>query len=208
MVRMHQMSKIQARAEFLQSRRDLTDADRRHAAEALAKEGMAAVAGMLPAGATVAGYLSVGGEPGTAGLLTALTDAGYRVVVPICEPDRRLSWSYWTPGVEMAPGLFDSLLEPAGARYTATDLPGLGLILVPALAADDAGGRMGKGGGYYDRFLARLRACGNATPAVAVVYDHEFVPAGRFETTPLDAPVDGVLTPSGWHELPAKRMYT
>ena len=205
---MHQMSKERARADFLQARRALPDTERQHAAAGLAERGLAWVTERLPAGATVTAYLAVGSEPGTAGLLTGLTEAGYRVAVPICEPDRRLSWCYWTPGIDMAPGLFGSLLEPVGPRYAAADLAGLALILVPALAADDAGGRMGKGGGYYDRFLARLRADGNPTPAVAVVYDHEFVPACRFETTPLDAPVDGVLTPSGWHELPAKHMYT
>ena len=205
---MGNMSKDGARRYFLQARRELGPEQLQRSEEGLAARGTAAVRERLASGATVAGYLSVGTEPGTAGLLEDLHAAGYRVVVPVCEPERRLSWCYWTPGIDMVPGLFGSLLEPAGPRYVAADLPALDLVLVPALAADAAGGRMGKGGGYYDRFLARLRADGNAVPAAAVVYDHEFVPAGTFETTPLDAPVDAVLTPSGWHELPAKRMYT
>lgn len=205
---MRALNKDQARQQFLQARRNLAESERLRAAGLLAAGGLRGAEELLAPSATVACYLSVGTEPGTAELLAGLHAAGYRVVVPVCEPDRRLSWCYWSPGIDMVPGLFGSLLEPAGKRYAASELPSLDLVFVPALAADDAGGRMGKGGGYYDRFLAGLRADGNAAPAVAVVFDHEFVPAGSFETTPLDAVVDAVLTPSGWHQVPAARVYT
>lgn len=205
---MRSLSKDQARRDFQHMRRELTDAQREDAELAIARLGLTRVREAVPPGGTVAGYLSVGTEPGTGALLRGLVDAGYRVVVPICEPEHQLSWSDWTPGIAMTPGLHASLLEPAGTRHDISDLPGLGLIFVPALAADSAGGRMGKGGGYYDRFLARLRADGSAAPAVAVVYTHEFVPAGSFESTPLDAVVDEVLTPSSWQGVPVQRMYT
>ena len=199
---MHQLDKEQARRDFLQHRRAMDRSRRAAAARDLADLGLQGARELLPAGGTVACYLSVGTEPGTAELIDALHTSGYQVVVPVCEPDRQLSWCYWTPGIEMVPGLHTSLQEPAGPRYSAAELPGLDLVFVPALAADDAGGRMGKGGGYYDRFLARLRAAGNAAPAVAVVFEQEFVPAGSFETTPLDAAVDAVLTPDAWRKVP------
>ena len=199
---MRQLTKDQARQDFLQQRRALTAEQRSAAARGLAVRGLQGAQELLPPGGTAACYLSVGTEPGTAELLDALHASDFRVVVPVCEPGRSLSWCYWTPGTAMAPGLYGSLLEPAGPRYAAAELPGLDLLFIPALAADNAGGRMGKGGGYYDRFLARLRADGNAAPAVAVVYEHEFVPAGTFETTPLDAAVDAVLTPAAWRRVP------
>ncbi|MCC9176256.1 5-formyltetrahydrofolate cyclo-ligase [Arthrobacter sp. zg-Y750] len=199
---MRQLTKDQARQEFLQNRRGLTDAERTAAARGLAVRGLDGVCELLPAGATVACYLSVGTEPGTGLLLPSLHGAGFHVVAPVCEPGHQLSWCSWTPGIDMVPGIYPNLMEPAGPRYAAADLPGLDLVFVPALAADDAGGRMGKGGGYYDRFLAQLRADGNAAPAVAVVFEQEFVPAGTFETTPLDAAVDAVLTPAAWRKVP------
>ncbi|UWX96441.1 5-formyltetrahydrofolate cyclo-ligase [Arthrobacter zhaoxinii] len=205
---MRALNKDQARRDFLRLRREMTDAEKADAASGLARLGLAWAQELVPHGGTVAGYLSVGSEPGTGELLEGLCTAGYRVVVPVCEPGRRLSWCDWTPETVLAPGLHGSLLEPTGERFAAADLTELGLVLVPALAADSSGGRMGKGGGYYDRFLARLRADGNPAPAAAVVYDHEFVPAGSFETTPLDAAVDAVLTPSAWRQVPSDPMYT
>ncbi|MCC3290340.1 5-formyltetrahydrofolate cyclo-ligase [Arthrobacter sp. zg-Y1110] len=202
------LAKDQARKDFLRLRRELTAEDRAEAVQGLARIGLRGVQQRVPRGGTVAGYLSVGSEPGMDALLSGLVRAGYRVVVPVCEPEWQLSWSDWTPGTELVPGLHGSLLEPAGQRYAASDLPELGLVLVPALAADSAGGRMGKGGGYYDRFLAKLRADGNPAAAVAVVFEHEYVPAGSFETTPLDAAVDAVLTPEAWRPVPSEHMYT
>ncbi|WP_146361199.1 5-formyltetrahydrofolate cyclo-ligase [Arthrobacter yangruifuii] len=205
---MRALNKDQARKDFLRLRREMTDTERTEAAQGLARIGLGKVHDLVAPGATVAGYLSVGTEPGTGALLEGLCRAGYRVVVPVCEPERQLSWCDWTPETELLPGLHGSLLEPAGQRYAAAELQELGLVLVPALVADSHGGRMGKGGGYYDRFLARLRADGNPAPAAAVVFEHEFVPAGSFETTPLDAPVDAVLTPSQWRQVPSEPMYT
>ncbi|MCC9144959.1 MULTISPECIES: 5-formyltetrahydrofolate cyclo-ligase [unclassified Arthrobacter] len=205
---MRSLNKEQARRDYLQSRRELTETERAEAAAGLARLGLRGVQEVVPAGGTVAGYLSTGTEPGTGALLQELFRSGYRVLVPVCEPGRRLSWCEWSPGIELAPGLHASLLEPVGPRHAVSDFPDLGLVFVPALAADSSGGRMGKGGGYYDRFLAGLRADGNPVPAVAVVFEHEYVPAGSFETTPLDAPVDAVLTPSSWRGVPAGHMYT
>lgn len=205
---MEQMSKEQARLHFRQHRA-LREVPAREAAGALMARHALHRLGRAPSPApTVAGYLSIGSEPPTLPLLTALHDAGFRVAVPVCEPDYRLSWAHWYPGVELRAGLFPSLAEPAGPRFDLAQPGSVHTFLVPALAADAAGARMGKGGGYYDRFLARARAAGNAAPAAAVVYEEEFVAAGSFESSPLDMAMDAVLTPSGWQELPARPVYT
>ncbi|MBP3042874.1 5-formyltetrahydrofolate cyclo-ligase [Arthrobacter jiangjiafuii] len=194
--------KIPARTEFRRLRRLLPGTAAQEAGLALADHALAELPELVPAGGTVAAYLSAGSEPATASLLEGLVEAGYDVVLPVCEPGRRLSWCHWTPGTALQPGLFPSVPEPVGKRLSLQELPALDLVFLPALAIDSAGVRMGQGGGYYDRFLAELRAAGNNALAVALVYDHEFVPAGSWASDAFDQPVDGVLTPSGWTWLP------
>lgn len=198
--------KISARSEFRRLRRRLPPAAAHDAGAGLARHALAVLPDLVPPGGTVAAYLSARTEPDTAPLLEGLVTAGYDVVLPVCEPERRLSWCRWVPGTALQPGLFPSVPEPAGPRLSLHDLPGLDLVFLPALAIDSAGVRMGQGGGYYDRFLAGLRAAGNSVPAVGTVYDHEFVPAGSWESDTLDQPVDAALTPSGWTRLPLRRV--
>ncbi|MBW4094675.1 MAG: 5-formyltetrahydrofolate cyclo-ligase [Acidobacteria bacterium] len=146
-------------------------------------------------------YLSVGLEPDTSQLNVALLDAGYRVMVPVCEPGFALSWASWTPGVPLAQSRLAPVREPAGQRIAFAELGPVAGILLPALAADHDGTRLGQGGGYYDRFLASLRhsqdSPPDATRTTAVIYDAEYLPAGILAAEPWDIPVTGVLTPSG-----------
>lgn len=167
----------------------------------------------LPLGSTrpglVAAYLSVDPEPGTRELLTSLTARGYQVVVPICEPAYQLSWCSWSAEVELRRSPRAPVLEPVGARRHFSDLlageRAVALVLVPGLAVDHNGGRLGQGGGYYDRFLAQLRAVDPNVPTLAYVYDHELLPAGSLATTPLDMPLAGTFTPSAYHPLNTRR---
>ncbi|WAP52619.1 5-formyltetrahydrofolate cyclo-ligase [Arthrobacter sp. ATA002] len=201
-------SKELLRKQYRRLRRELPPGAPLAAGVSLAAHALAAMPDLVPPGSTVAAYLSAGAEPGTAPLLAGLHLRRYDVVVPVCQPDRTLLWCRWSPGIPLVPGMFPSVPEPAGPRVTAADLPGLSLVLVPALAVDRAGVRMGKGGGYYDRFLSELRASGNAAPAVGVVYDHEFAPAGRWQADVFDQPMDAVLTPSAWTGLPQHPVYS
>ena len=196
------------REEYRRLRRELPSSAPLAAGVSMAEHALSAVPDLVPAGSTVAAYLSAGREPGTLPLLQGLRDRGYDVVVPVCQPDRRLLWCRWTPDAPLVPGLFPSVPEPAGDRVPAAQLPGLSLVLVPALAVDKTGVRMGKGGGYYDRFLSGLRAAGNAAPAVGLVYDHEFAPAHSWPADAFDQPMDAVLTPSGWTVLPRQPVYS
>ncbi|MBF4993803.1 5-formyltetrahydrofolate cyclo-ligase [Arthrobacter gandavensis] len=187
-------TKEQVRSNFRQKRRALR-------AWGSAQQLSSAAAPLLRAlepGSMVSCYLSTGTEPDTSALLAALVDAGHTVVVPVCEPGYRLSWCPWIPGGSLVPGLFPGIPEPAGPRWDLPEIMELNLLLIPALAASSDGTRMGKGGGYYDRFLTRYRAAGGTAPVVAVVHDHEFVPAGGLPADALDVPVDGVLRPAGY----------
>jgi 5-formyltetrahydrofolate cyclo-ligase len=122
---------------------------------------------------TIAAYYSVGTEPDTHGLIFALWKRGSYVVLPVLLPDGDLDWaSYEGPG-SLAPG-------PRGVLQPVEPVRGIGtvaradVVLVPALAVDVHGRRLGRGGGSYDRALARV---GPQVPTIALLYDSELLPS-------------------------------
>lgn len=160
-----------------------------HAAEARALvDAVAALA--LPD--TVCCYVPFGSEPGSLALADALRAAGARVLLPVIPPvSGALDWAEYTGSAELAPGRMRGILEPAGTRLGPSALREAGLVLLPALAVDQAGVRLGRGAGYYDRTLAHA---GPGTELVAIVRDDELVE--RLPCEPHDVRVTGVLTPS------------
>ena len=159
----------------------------------------AAVSGILSGlpwaagGRTVACYYSVGTEPDTRGLITVLWERGTRVLLPVFLPDGNLDWAaYDGPGSLEPAG--HGLVEPTGPRHGRGALAAVDAVVCPALAVDRSGGRLGRGAGCYDRALS-LRGPGR--PAVAVVYDDEFVDSVPGEEH--DLRVDAVVVPSGLH---------
>jgi 5-formyltetrahydrofolate cyclo-ligase len=162
-------------------------ADRAAAGRRL-RDGLLALPEAQMAG-VVAAYLSVGTEPDTRGLVYALWKRGTYVLLPLLRPDRDLDWaSYEGPG-SVAPGPH-GLLEPTEPPRGVTAITSADLIIVPALAADQRGRRLGRGGGSYDRALARV---GPAVLSIALLYDGELlaeIPAG-----PQDQPVRAVAQP-------------
>ena len=119
--------------------------------------------------ATVAAYVSVGSEPGTGLLLDALVAAGKRVLLPVLRPDNDLDWGLYV-GPESLRKAVRGLWEPAGARLGTDAVRTADVVLVPGLAASPSGDRLGRGGGSYDRALARVPA---GTPVAVVLYDDE-----------------------------------
>ncbi|WP_458115411.1 5-formyltetrahydrofolate cyclo-ligase [Arthrobacter sp. D2-10] len=151
----------------------------------------------------IAAYLSTPPEPGTEVLLPALVEAGYDVVVPVCEPRYQLSWVRWRPGVQLAKSPRAPLWEPVGERSHFEALLPFRLVLVPGLAMDEGGNRIGQGGGYYDRFLAQLTLEQPEVQQLGYLYDEEILPAGSVEATPLDMPLPGAFTPARlYHSSP------
>jgi 5-formyltetrahydrofolate cyclo-ligase len=121
---------------------------------------------------TVAGYWSIGAEPDTHGLLFALWKRGTYVLLPVLLPDGDLDWASYEGPDSLRPGL-RGLMEPAEAVRGVSAVSSADLVLVPALAVDRSGLRLGRGGGSYDRALARV---GAQVPTVALLYDPELVP--------------------------------
>lgn len=180
------------RTRLLAARAARTAADRSAAGAALA-----VAASQLGSPALAAGFLAVGSEPPTAALLAALAASGTRLIVPLLRGGGELDWAPYRPGDVARPGPRGTL-QPAADPLGIDTVGAAELVLVPALAVDRRGRRLGRGAGYYDRTLARLRA-GPPSQVIrltcAVVYDDEVLDAVPLEAH--DQPVDAVLTPSG-----------
>jgi 5-formyltetrahydrofolate cyclo-ligase len=139
---------------------------------------------------TVCAYHPVGSEPGSVRLLDALLTAGCRVLLPVVVPGSPLDWAVYTGRDCLKPGPY-RLVEPVGPLLGALAIAVADTVLVPALAVDRRGMRLGRGGGYYDRSLV-YAAPGAAL--VAVVRDSEVVT--RLPAEPHDVPMTAALTPS------------
>jgi 5-formyltetrahydrofolate cyclo-ligase len=142
-------------------------------------------------------YLGVGFEPPTAPLMTALHARGHGVLLPVCEPGRRLSWVHWTPETEFVRSRYAPILEPVGTRYGLDIMADVTALFIPATALDRSGNRIGQGGGYYDVFLDSLASTRPDMPLAAIIYDHELLPAGTLPAEDFDRKVPAALTPSG-----------
>jgi 5-formyltetrahydrofolate cyclo-ligase len=172
------------------------------AASGIARNGLswaATVADGRPA--TFTAYLGVAHEPPTLALITALHEAGHKVLLPVCEPDRGLSWVLWNPDSEFVRSRYAPIKEPAGERHGLEAIRDVAGLFLPATAVDMSGNRIGQGGGYYDKFLADAEAAGLQAPRAAVIYDSELLPASSIPVEGFDRPVDAVLTPSGLVQL-------
>ncbi|MEV0219238.1 5-formyltetrahydrofolate cyclo-ligase [Streptomyces sp. NPDC050704] len=184
------------RQGFLTVRSRLTADDVRESEAALAARAL-----HLPELAharTVAAYVSVGSEPGTRALLDALHARGVRVLLPVLLADNDLDWgAYDGEGslVRVRHRGKMALLEPAGERLGPDAVLAADAVLLPGLAVDGRGMRLGRGGGSYDRVLARLDRAGADPALVVLLYDSEVV--DRVPEEPHDRPVHAVVTPSG-----------
>ena len=183
------LAKTALRDQLVTTRRRL-----RPAALGEVARGLATVLGQAPEvrrAATVAAYVSIGSEPGTGPLLTALRDAGTRVLLPVLLPDGDLDWAAYDGDGSLAPARF-GLLEPTGARLGVDAVATADAVLVPGLAVSPTGLRLGRGGGSYDRALGRVPV---GTFTCCLLLDGEVgldVPA-----EPHDRPVTAAATPTG-----------
>lgn len=174
-------TKAARRSHALQRRAALTDRQRERTAAALPE---AVVGVLLPEEGPVAVYASFGSEPGTARLRAALRGRT-EVLLPVLLPDGDLDWA--RDDGELVPGA-GGFPMPSGPRLGPSAVARCTLLVVPALAVDEAGTRLGRGGGSYDRALARARG-----RVLAALHDGELVP--ELPADPHDRPVHGVVLP-------------
>jgi 5-formyltetrahydrofolate cyclo-ligase len=138
---------------------------------------------------TVAAYYSVGTEPDSRGLIFALWKRGTYVLLPLLRPDGDLDWASYEGPESLAEGP-RGLLEPSEPPRGVTAITSADLVIVPAVAVDRTGSRLGRGGGSFDRALARV---GRAIPTVALLYDGELV--DRVPVGGHDVPVRAAALP-------------
>jgi 5-formyltetrahydrofolate cyclo-ligase len=209
-------AKASLRRELLDRRRLLTHEDAQQAATVLARRALE-LPELADAG-TVAAYVSVGREPGTRVLLDSLHARGVRVLLPVLLTDNDLDWAAYEGGQGLAPA-GRGLLEPTGPRLGVNAVHEADAVLLPGLAVDARGMRLGRGGGSYDRVLARLErvrqetqdrqesqgplharararvAEAGAARLVVLLYANEVV--AEVPVEPHDHPVHAVVTPAG-----------
>lgn len=189
-------AKRELRAAVLAARRAMTPAAVAEADAALA--GRLAELVTPDAALTFCAYVPMTGEPGGPDLpdRLAATPGVARVLLPVLRPDRDLDWAAYAGPESLVPAAF-GLREPAGPRLGVTGITLADLVLVPAVAVDRSGTRLGRGGGSYDRALSRVAP---GTPVIALLYGGELLDGIPAEAH--DQRVSGALMPSGLRRIP------
>lgn len=175
------------RRESLARRASIPSDQRERAAAALAETGLVFLD--LPGPAVVSGYYPVGDELDCLPLLRRLIGEGHTIGLPITRKGKPLLFRAWTPDMQMARGALDIPRPPDDAPEVTPSV-----LLVPLAAFDDRGYRIGYGGGFYDRTLAKLRSEGPVT-AIGAAFSQQRV--DRVPEEPHDEPLDWMLTPEG-----------
>ncbi len=168
---MHDIDKGTLRRRQVAARTAMPDSIRNESAR-LIRDHVLEMPQVTSAG-TIAAYYSVGTEPDTHGLIFALWKRGSYVVLPVLLPDGDLDWASYEGPESLAPGPRGVLQPVEPVRGTGT-VARADVVLVPALAVDVRGRRLGRGGGSYDRALARV---GPQVPTIALLYDSELLPS-------------------------------
>jgi 5-formyltetrahydrofolate cyclo-ligase len=141
---------------------------------------------------TVGIYLSFGSEPATDAFVVAAKSAGISLSAPRTGPNSSMEFARLEGPTQSSELGF---LQPIGEIVGPEELD---LIIAPALAIDRFGNRLGRGGGFFDRYLEHFEG-----PVAAVVYEHELVP--NLPSEVHDKPVNFAVTPSKIQALSAKR---
>jgi 5-formyltetrahydrofolate cyclo-ligase len=184
------VGKQEMRDRLLVARRARSADARATAGDAIAGHLLAAPE--LQRATTVAAYVSVGTEPPTGRLLEQLHREGVGVLLPVLLPDLDLAWGEYAgaPSLEHGPR---GMRQPGGPRLGPHAVAGVDVVLCPGLAVDGTGLRLGRGGGSYDRALARVAA---GAWSCVVLYADEVLDAD-LPADPHDQRVDAAVTPAG-----------
>ncbi len=143
---------------------------------------------------TVMTYIPSGNETDVLPVVRQLLAAGKRIVAPICTgPGIMIPSMIEDLEKDLVPGYF-GILAPREERPV--PLSEIDAVIVPGVGFDKKGNRLGFGGGYYDRFMPKLR---QDALKVAVCYDLQILP--ELEPEPWDYPVDMIITESSLYHI-------
>jgi 5-formyltetrahydrofolate cyclo-ligase len=181
-------SKAAARVAALERRRAAHAAGAPGAGRLAAGHALEVIAGLRGV-ATVAAYLPIRDEIDPVPAMLALAGLGYAVAVPVIEArGKPLLFRRWAPGVATVPGPF-GVPVPAEGKTVEPDA-----LIVPMLAFDRRGHRLGYGGGFYDRTIAGLRARGEAAAIGFAYADQEM---DEVPDSEHDMRLDAIVTETG-----------
>lgn len=180
--------KAELRAGRLAARDAIPVAERIEKSLQLAEHGLANLT--FEPGTAISGFLPIRSEVDLRPLMAGLRSRGARICVPVILDKERIAFRELLPDAPLidcgfgttAPGQEAAVLEPQ-------------VMLVPLAAFDAAGHRIGYGGGYYDRAIARLHENGGSPRLIGVAFDCQEVASVPAE--PHDIPLQAVLTESG-----------
>jgi 5-formyltetrahydrofolate cyclo-ligase len=177
-------TKTELRRQALARRDTLPAVERQQAAETIAARAFPVA---VAPGTIVAGFMPMKSEINPLPLLRALADAGARLALPVVAGQGKpLIMRAWAFGEPLGAGVWGIREPEPAAPEVAPDI-----LIVPLLAFDRAGQRVGYGAGYYDRTIAALRAK-QAVLAIGLAFAAQEIAA--VPATPHDAPLDLVLT--------------
>ena len=181
--------KRRLRAEMIERRKRLADPD---AGQTLVKS----VTGLGPfrPGGAVSGFYPMTPEIDVLPTLSWFAGRGHPTALPVVVGRRLpLAFRAWLPGGPLERGALGIPFPAAGAANLVPEI-----LLVPLLAFDRRGHRLGYGGGYYDRTLADLRAKG---PVLAIGVGYAFQEVDEVPSAAYDQRVDAIATELGWERL-------
>ncbi|MFA4843189.1 MAG: 5-formyltetrahydrofolate cyclo-ligase [Candidatus Omnitrophota bacterium] len=131
-------------------------------------------------------YVSFDGEVKTQGMIKEAIRLGKTIAVPVCTKNRMLEACLLEVGAKLVRGPYGTW-EPASQRCLNSKT--IDLVVVPGLAFDKRGNRLGRGRGYYDRFLGKLKA---KSASVGLAFDFQILPA--VPATKKDVAVQRVIS--------------
>jgi 5-formyltetrahydrofolate cyclo-ligase len=141
----------------------------------------------LSRSARVGWYLATDGEVDLGPAVGALRAEGTELWLPVVGPSRSMRFAAWTTTTPLAPNRY-GIAEPACSPDELVGAAELDAVVVPCVAVDPDGHRLGFGAGYYDRALAGAAA----TARIGVAFEVQVVE--RLQPAPWDVPLDVVVT--------------
>ena len=191
------LSRPQLRRMLRKARRALTPSEQRQAALGVYRQ--LAQHPLFRRAKHISLYLPTDGEIDPRLLLRAAQRRGKATYLPVLSawPRTKMVFQRVRPGEKLLPNRF-GILEPRVNAHRQRQVWALDLVLLPLVGFDDAGGRLGMGGGFYDRSLAYLARRYSWRKPTLLGLAHECQKVGRLAQASWDVPLAGTVTDKQW----------
>ncbi|MEO8492011.1 5-formyltetrahydrofolate cyclo-ligase [Pseudomonas sp.] len=192
------LSRPHLRRMLRKARRELSPSEQRKAAQGLYRQ--LAQHPLFRRAKHISLYLPTDGEIDPRLLLRAAQRQGKATYLPVLSawPRTKMVFQRVRPGNKLQPNRF-RILEPRVNAHQQRQVWALDLVLLPLVGFDDAGGRLGMGGGFYDRSLAYLARRKNWRKPTLLGLAHECQKVDRLAQASWDVPLAGTVTDKQWY---------